>query len=706
MQAKRSKINVRFWAGSLGSVLAIVGWVPITTSQPASTPKPAFRVVVNSNQDQIQPDQGLTLREAIALVNGTLSLESLSAAEKAQVEALEGAASARIEFNLPSGQTVIRLTEVLPPLDRPGLILDGTTQPGYDANQSATAEIAIPIPIVEITAAEGTEVFRGLTVTADGVTVRGLSLYGFSSIPRVTASTPPADILIAHRLPPPDISQQKNPASTFSFSDRDIPPKDVVIENNWLGLRPDETVPATTSAFGVSVFNSRGTTIRRNRISAHDGSGIITGVRAENLQINENILVGNGIAGMPDAIRLEGVITQAQITANLICGNDGSAVYLFKPQGSVQIRDNQMAYNGRRLRRAAVYLMGNDHQVVGNLITHQTGPGVVVAAYPESVRNLIQNNQFAALEGLSIDLVTQQNTDVQHYQRGDGPNPRRDTSNRRKHSGNAAINAPELASSQFFALASGVTLLGTGDRGSEIQIYRVADVTSTLPYGTLRQLLATVPTDEQGRFSVNLTGLQPGDQVSAIASHAKFGTSEPTIPSLIQLVGTSVAAPANPEQARGEVPRCTTPPQPAPAPAPVAETPTAPIRLQVPKNIHFALDKDAISPATASVLNRIAQVLQSNPTIVVEIQGHTDPRASDAYNLELGNRRAKAARNYLLRRGIVPERMTIRSFGERQPISTGTSRLDYARDRRVEFIYKDAQGIEVIVQAEDLQVEP
>jgi outer membrane protein OmpA-like peptidoglycan-associated protein len=98
--------------------------------------------------------------------------------------------------------------------------------------------------------------------------------------------------------------------------------------------------------------------------------------------------------------------------------------------------------------------------------------------------------------------------------------------------------------------------------------------------------------------------------------------------------------------------------------------------------------------------------LVENPYILVTIEGHTDPRATDAYNLALGERRAIAARNYLLRRGIAPERMTIRSFGERQRIAPGSTRLDYARDRRAEFIYRDARDIEVIIQEQDLQIEP
>jgi len=74
--------------------------------------------------------------------------------------------------------------------------------------------------------------------------------------------------------------------------------------------------------------------------------------------------------------------------------------------------------------------MGNDHQVIDNQISNQTGPGVVVAAYPESRRNRIQGNQFQAIAGLSIDLVTQANVRSLDYQQGDGPNPPRNSPNR------------------------------------------------------------------------------------------------------------------------------------------------------------------------------------------------------------------------------------------------------------------------------------
>ncbi|HEY9807198.1 MAG TPA: OmpA family protein, partial [Candidatus Obscuribacterales bacterium] len=215
--------------------------------------------------------------------------------------------------------------------------------------------------------------------------------------------------------------------------------------------------------------------------------------------------------------------------------------------------------------------------------------------------------------------------------------------------------------------------------------------------------------NEQGRFSATLNSLQPGDRISAIATDSRYGTSEPAVNALIRTAEGVVAPPETPAPVT-DAPRCTTPPvaQVPPTP-PVEPTPTpAPIRLRVPRNIHFALDKDTISSQSAAVLDQIAGVLREYPFIVVEIAGHTDPRASDAYNLDLGRCRALAARNYLLRQGVAPERMTIRSLGETQRQTTGSSRVDYARDRRAEFTFQDVRGVDIIFesQEEDLQIEP
>jgi parallel beta-helix repeat protein len=519
------------------NLAAVLYWIGTSAAIAIPAPFPSLRVVVNSDRDQpIQPDEALTLREAIALVNGTLSLDQLSPIEAAQVTALSESTS-RIEFNLPASQTTIHLTELLPPLTNPGLVVDGTTQPGYGNPESTATDVAIPAPVVAIAPASGTEILRGLTIVANEITIRGLSLYGFTSRHRSTASTPPADIFISHPLLVADTNQH---FEQFPLRQSETPPQGVVIESNWLGVQPDGTAPMLRSAFGVYAFNNVETTIQQNWITNHDGSGIITSVRADRLQVLDNVITNNGFAGMPDAIRLEGSIQNTQIRSNQISGNAGSGVFLFRPEGTVQIQDNQIDGNGRRLRRAAVYLMGSDHQVINNQISNQFGAGVAVTAYSQgnlagrevSRRNRIQGNRFANLMGLSIDLITRLNLRVENFQDGDGANPPRDSGNRRQDTGNAAINAPRFLSREFFILDGQVTLDGTADAGSEVEIYRVQPGTEN--HAPLSEPLTTVQTDDAGHFSLTLTNLQPGERVSAIATDPRYGTSEPAPDAVIR----------------------------------------------------------------------------------------------------------------------------------------------------------------------------
>ncbi|MGF1602317.1 MAG: OmpA family protein [Thermosynechococcaceae cyanobacterium] len=650
-------------------------------------------VVVNSNQDgEIQPDQGLTLREAIALTNGTLSREQLSAAEQAQVS--DG--PNQIEFDLPSGATIIKLQTLLPPITS-AVVIDGTTQVGYGSG-----------PVVALTTAENIEVLRGLTLAADNITVRGLSLYGFTSAHQRTATTPPADIFIVHQFLPKDHQQAvMTEADHFSLKGRPEqpqPPKGILIENNWLGITPDDQMPERPSAFGVSVFNSTGTTIRHNRIAHHDGSAIITGSKAENLVISENQIVGNGLAGMPDAIRLEGKINNGVIRNNLICGNDGSAVYLFKPDGAVDIHGNTIKFNGQRLRRSAIYLMGSDHQVRNNEIRYQTGPGVTVAAYPKSDRNSITQNRFNNLDGLSIDLVTRRNVSVSDYQRGDGANvPQRDTNNRRLDTGNRAINTPEFLSREFLVFDQQVGVDGIADPGATVTLYRVIGPGAQ---GPLSEPLMDVVADQTGRFSATLTDLSVGDRISAIATLPEYGTSEPALNAVIR---TAASAAPEIDRVAVESPDCG---EPEPKAMLVSMQPPqvipVQIRAEVPRKVHFGLDQDTLSPASQVTLNQVAGVLKRYPTVVIDLHGHTDSRATAAYNQDLAQRRATQVRRYLLGQSVDPARITIRSWGETQLLTGEGDRTELARNRRVEFVYRDLRGIDLVMveQTQDLQVEP
>jgi parallel beta-helix repeat protein len=509
---------LRFCIAATATITTAVG---VANPALSTTPSPSWRIVVNSNADgKLQPDAQLTLREAIALANGTLSIEQLSAAEKAQV--MPSSSGSIIAFDLPQQQTTIFLSESLPALTQPGLVIDGTTQPGYVTNTNANEPST---PMVAIAPAPQTTILRGLTITADNVTIRGLSLYGFSGQQHDTASLPPADIFITYPRSPALVSPSE-------ATENGAAPQNTVIENNWLGIAPTGQEATTPSAFGVSVFNGEGTVIQHNRIANHSGSGIITAVQADNLVIRDNIIENNGFTGIPDAIRLEGAVNNTQIESNRISGNAGSGVFLFKPDGSVTIQHNQLTFNGQRLRRAAIYLLGDSHQVVSNVIQDQPGPGVVVGAFPRSIRNVIQNNRFARLDGLSIDLNTQLNAGVEDFQRGDGPNPPRNSANRRLETGNAAINAPRFLSSEFLIINGRVGIDGVADVGSQVDLYRVEEEGSA--YGPLSEAIATTTTDADGRFSFTLESLQPGDRVSAIATDSRYGTSEPALNAVIQ----------------------------------------------------------------------------------------------------------------------------------------------------------------------------
>lgn len=533
------------WA-SLTSFLAIAGLISTYQNAHAQTVRATtapVQVTVNSPLDgEIKADEVVTLREAIAITNGVLNKGDLSEAERAQITPSKD--HSRIDFDLPKDNTTIRLQALLPTVTNPGLLIDGTSQPGYAL---AEGDSSAPAPVVALTPAEDTEVFRGLTLAADKVHVRALSLYGFTSIHQTTATTPPADIFIAHRLLPSKRLKEDNPQVTYPYDDeRDLPPQGILIEDSYLGITPQGTAPTgSRSAFGVSIYNAIGTRILNNQIAHHDGSAVITSVRAEQTEIANNIIEQNGLAGMPDAIRLEGDIDGTKIHTNQIQQNAGSAVYLFKPEGSVMIEKNLIAGNGQRFRRAAILLMGDNHHVVNNTIQDQPGPGVVITSYPTSQRNFILDNRFANLDGLSIDLIARENrfldrfsrisinrvdlaarsnTRVQDYQVGDGPNPLRNSDQRKRDTANRGLNTPQFLSSEFYLMEGAVNLDGEADPGTEIVLYKVMEEGKQ---GPLNEPVTMVKSDEEGRFAITLTDANAGDRFSAIAIHPDYGTSEP-----------------------------------------------------------------------------------------------------------------------------------------------------------------------------------
>ena len=666
----------------------------------------SFKVKVNSDRDEIKPDRHLTLREAIAIVNNTLTREDLSPIEQQQVTAIYSGEKSRIEFDFPAPVT-IELESVLPPLVSPGLVIDGTSHPSYDPESTATTEIEIPVPVVSLTPAPEQQIFRGLTISGDRITVQGLSIYGFSQPNQPTDTTPGADIVVTSRLP------LGNEALAPYLSNQ--PPLNVNILDNWLGLPTDESVGEIPSSFGIWLFDGKNTRIQGNRIYNHGGSGILTSVTASGMEIRENILVGNGLTGMPHAIYLEGEIDDGIIEDNLLCGNDGSGIYLFKPEGAVKIHRNQIKFNGRRVPSAAIYLIGNDHLITENEISWQTGTGVTIAAYPQSDRNFIEQNSFSNLEGLSIDLNTRDRTVKPFFKLGDGVNPQRNSGNRKRDTANRAVNAPQFLSQDFYLMDGRVHIDGVADPGAKVSLYQVElsplraiEEQSPLArhsqdYGPLSQPLGETVANTEGEFSFTLPNSSLGTTVSAIASKSDSGTSEPARNAVIK----SFTGQTPVSQPNSTIPSCTTQPEIEPSPTPVAaQAPPEQIELRVPNNIHFALDKSTISLASGVVLEQIAAILVQYPWLTVELRGHTDFRASDRYNLALSKRRAIAARNYLLQQGVKPERMTIRPLGESELKKSGNTVIEHAYNRRVEISFRDLRGVEIIPEEQNNDLQP
>jgi peptidoglycan-associated lipoprotein len=118
-----------------------------------------------------------------------------------------------------------------------------------------------------------------------------------------------------------------------------------------------------------------------------------------------------------------------------------------------------------------------------------------------------------------------------------------------------------------------------------------------------------------------------------------------------------------------------------PAPAEYAATP----ELQ---DVHFDFDKYDIRPGDAKILDTDAAWLKQNGDRLVLIEGHCDERGTNEYNLALGERRARAAQNYLVAHGVAATRITVVSYGEERPTCTEHGESCWAKNRRAHFLTK------------------
>jgi len=104
------------------------------------------------------------------------------------------------------------------------------------------------------------------------------------------------------------------------------------------------------------------------------------------------------------------------------------------------------------------------------------------------------------------------------------------------------------------------------------------------------------------------------------------------------------------------------------------------------QRIHFDFDKATIRKDAAEILKRNAEILKKYPKIKILIEGHCDERGTNEYNLALGQRRAEAAKRFLVDLGISPDRIETVSYGEEKPLDPGHDESAWAKNRRAEFV--------------------
>ena len=110
------------------------------------------------------------------------------------------------------------------------------------------------------------------------------------------------------------------------------------------------------------------------------------------------------------------------------------------------------------------------------------------------------------------------------------------------------------------------------------------------------------------------------------------------------------------------------------------------IKVEFNEKILFAFSKSDIGDSAKKNLNSLVTALNKYPNTNIEIQGHTDSRGTDEYNMGLSIRRATAVRDYIQSQGIAATRMTTKGFGESAPAYTNDTPEGMTQNRRVEFL--------------------
>ena len=109
-------------------------------------------------------------------------------------------------------------------------------------------------------------------------------------------------------------------------------------------------------------------------------------------------------------------------------------------------------------------------------------------------------------------------------------------------------------------------------------------------------------------------------------------------------------------------------------------------KIELKQTVYFAYNKARIRRKSYKLLTEVASVLSDNPKLRVRIEGHTDSRGGDRFNMKLSQARAESVRDFLVDKGIDSSRMEPQGFGETQPIADNRTKAGRSQNRRVEFV--------------------
>ena len=102
----------------------------------------------------------------------------------------------------------------------------------------------------------------------------------------------------------------------------------------------------------------------------------------------------------------------------------------------------------------------------------------------------------------------------------------------------------------------------------------------------------------------------------------------------------------------------------------------------VPDRVFFATNESVLTTASRETLRKQAAWLRKNSKITIVLEGHADERGTREYNLALGERRANAAKDYLMTYGISSDRISVLSYGKERPVDSGSNPLAWSKNRR------------------------